>query len=118
MSNTWVSSHDSLNDAMSLEMPLHLLANMDAMSQTTMQTDLHSEPTSAMLASQQRALVIIGDFPRKVPKIFAASARGFAKSAASTTLDLTTGESLEILNLVQTQLKSNGTLQCTCESCE
>ncbi len=75
-SKAWAISLDDKSDAMPRQLPAHLLADVDAMPQPTILNNVRSEPTSAMLASQQRAREIIGDLANKVPEIFDPTARG------------------------------------------
>lgn len=75
-SKAWAIALDGHNDTMPQMLPRELLGDLVALVHPSAAIDTNSEPTPAMLASQQRALVILGDLATNVPKIFDASARG------------------------------------------
>jgi putative transposase len=74
-SRAWAISLGDKGDSMPQPLPIHLLAALTAVSLPEIQSEQRTAPTTAMLASQQRALAIIGDLADKVPAIFEPKSR-------------------------------------------
>ncbi|USX27251.1 hypothetical protein NHH73_02820 [Oxalobacteraceae bacterium OTU3CINTB1] len=71
----WAISIDSDAETMPIRLPMHLVAELMPSTQPAVDLNLLSAPSRAMLASQQRAMVIVGNLPEQVPFIFEPKAR-------------------------------------------